>query len=339
MSPSKVCTHVSLLVVALGACGGDESVGPAGDAESSMAIVSGAEQRGLAGETLDEPLVVRVADGRDDGIEGVRVAWRVISGAGSFGADESGDTAATVTTPTDADGFARRTFRPTWRGPVRVTASVPGLRGSPSAFRVDAALGKVALTAVEGPERETRAGESMPLEVRVTSARSGTGIGNVDVDWRVVSGAGRLSDALTSTNSEGIARAYFRADALGRSEVAASVVEMPGSEAMFTTDARGVLIWLVGDEFVVPGDAPDLTIPVGTPVAWACWCDTWHLVATAVPPGGASFDTGALRLSDHFEFVPDVAGTWEYVDEISGATGSFTTSAAAVAGNRGRSGS
>ena len=32
--------------------------------------------------------------------------------------------------------------------------------------------------------------------------------------------------------------------------------------------------------------------------------------------GGAAFDSGLLGIGDTFRFVPDVAGTWEYLCQV-----------------------
>lgn len=46
-------------------------------------------------------------------------------------------------------------------------------------------------------------------------------------------------------------------------------------------------------------------------------------MSTSVPPGGAAFDSGGLLWDDRLGFVPGVAGTWECVDQVSGATGTL----------------
>lgn len=51
---------------------------------------------------------------------------------------------------------------------------------------------------------------------------------------------------------------------------------------------------------------------------------TAHIRSTSTPAGGASFDSGSLTEGERFLFVPGVAGTWEYVDQVSGATGTLT---------------
>lgn len=47
-------------------------------------------------------------------------------------------------------------------------------------------------------------------------------------------------------------------------------------------------------------------------------------MSSSAPPGGAFFTSGILRQDDRFHFVPDLAGTWEYFDRVSGATARLT---------------
>jgi hypothetical protein len=49
-------------------------------------------------------------------------------------------------------------------------------------------------------------------------------------------------------------------------------------------------------------------------------------VSTSTPSGGMAFDSGDLTSLETFQFVPNVAGTWNFVDEVSGAEGSLTAS-------------
>ena len=60
-------------------------------------------------EQLDTPLIVRVRDDDDDGLEGARVIFRVISGRGKLSARGNGRAIGAVT---DEDGYARANFHP-----------------------------------------------------------------------------------------------------------------------------------------------------------------------------------------------------------------------------------
>lgn len=43
-----------------------------------------------------------------------------------------------------------------------------------------------------------------------------------------------------------------------------------------------------------------------------------------MPDGGEPFDSGVLRKGEIFRFAPAVPGTWEYIDEVTGAPGTLT---------------
>jgi plastocyanin len=74
-----------------------------------------------------------------------------------------------------------------------------------------------------------------------------------------------------------------------------------------------------------PPCAPDVTVPVGTTVEWYnTESEPRRVTATSAPPGGTLFDSGPLARDAVFQFVPDIAGTWEYVDTIGGSTGTLT---------------
>jgi hypothetical protein len=49
-----------------------------------------------------------------------------------------------------------------------------------------------------------------------------------------------------------------------------------------------------------------------------------HITSSSTPPGGASFDSGPMGPGKRLHFVPDVAGTWKFVDRLSGTEGAFT---------------
>ena len=107
---------LAVLVSSLAGCGGENAGGPA--LPTTLIRVGGDSQSTNVGQTLPNPLVVRVADGNGSGMPGVRVAWSVTSGGGSLSA---------VTATTDAVGAAAVTWT---LGPTvetqEVSASVAG---------------------------------------------------------------------------------------------------------------------------------------------------------------------------------------------------------------------
>src|SRR2546427_702355 len=63
----------------LGSC-----VEPMGLLPTGLAISSGDEQSGVAGQPLQQPVVVTVADGGGRAVEGAQIRWEVISGGGTI---------------------------------------------------------------------------------------------------------------------------------------------------------------------------------------------------------------------------------------------------------------
>jgi IPT/TIG domain-containing protein len=125
---SRIVQLASLAFIA--ACGG-EPIGPRSDAVSLM-VQTGADQFGLAGSTLLEPLQVIVLDPvTRRPVRDVRVEWRVLSGAG-----------ANITTSgatTGVDGEAQATARlGTALGEYVFEAVAPNLEGPPARFTAHA---------------------------------------------------------------------------------------------------------------------------------------------------------------------------------------------------------
>lgn len=95
-------------------------------AASTITLVSGDNQNGRTLAPLGSPFVVKVADDQGDGVAGVTVNWTIASGGGSLSAPS---------TTTNAAGEASVTFiSGMTTGESTVTASAPGLTGSPVAF-------------------------------------------------------------------------------------------------------------------------------------------------------------------------------------------------------------
>jgi hypothetical protein len=244
---------------------------------------------------------------------------------------------------TDSDGIAQVRFMPTWFGPVTVTASAHDA-SEPVTFTADASDPGAVLSIEAGNHHEGKAGDWddvtfgwSRLELRVVDGQRNP-VTNVPVRWAVTSGdvriqvchSGILRSNWTRTGSDGIADVIFRMAAFGTSTVAAAVPGVPVSPVTFTVTATGVVIlldagWFAAGApaFVAPDFSSDATSPNGVPVEWVSLCEAGRITSTSVPPGGEPFDSGELSQGERFEFVPEVAGTWEYVDQVSGATGTL----------------
>lgn len=303
------------------------------DPGAALEIVSGTSQPGRAGHYLAEPFVVRMVDGEGNGVAGAPLHWRVTSGQGVWELDESGDPirfSETYST-TDGDGVARTTLMPTWFGPVEVAADIPGLQ--PSFFVADATDPGVTVSVVSGDGQEGKAGEPVeePLLVRITDGQ-GSPVPNIQMNW---SGNGWFLEP-TISDSEGLAKAFFSAWDVGRFTVTA---RPPGigvnARSDFTTVITALVItlpvpasgffWGFAGPYCEPYiPCEDWSVPVGTPVEWVNYRSAARIVSISAPPGGASFQSGTLGENGRLQFVPAVAGTWEYRDEVSGSTATLT---------------
>ncbi len=190
-----------------------------------------------------------------------------------------------------------------------------------------------------------------PLAVRVTSDNAG--IAGARVQWRVVAGDGEftsfptgspLTDNATTTDANGIAAVYFRPRALGTNTVSASVSGVTPVVFNSTMDPKlrppDVLInagplfdctggldptryWLatISDTLLSASVGQRVGIRYASYLSPVC---TVQFKSTAVPAGGTPFDSGIIHAGDRFDFTPNVAGKWTFVDAINGGTGTLT---------------
>jgi hypothetical protein len=331
------------------------------EAYEGLAIVSGNNQPGKAGQELAEPFVVRVTGPKGAGVEGVEVTWTVTSGEGVLdglwtrcdipgtpGWEKYVDPIPTTSVHTDAAGVARVPFMPTWFGPVTVKAEATGILGDPVTFTTDASdpgatLVEIVSIWASDPRIWAYNNHNTPLVIGVMDGQ-GELVPYVPVNWRVESGTGVLfggcwvfdPTALTVRTNSAV---DFKHKAYGRSTVSAAVPGVQASPFRFELDATRVVVYVQGAGFLGPEGSADIAVPVGARVEFQVFNPTAQIVSTSTPPGGATFDSGILKdNSDHifnypdapelFGFVPNVAGTWEFVDQVSGATGTLTATPA-----------
>ena len=178
--------------------------------------------------------------------------------------------------------------------------------------------------------------------------RTRKGVPDVRVEWTITSGAGELVNVkdegpFTLTDARGFASVSVRPTVLGAITVTASTAAVPGVLATFTAFARkapDIVIHIqpglnCGDPstFRGPDGSSDVTVPVGALVEWVyaeSYSSTFPCMAVVqsdtVPVGGTPF-VGLLNGGDLFQFVPKVAGTWEYGDVNNGGRGTLTARA------------
>lgn len=321
----------------------------------AVEMILGDGQFGTVGESLALPLLVRVTDKRGDGLGAVEVAFSVTSGTGvlngilesCFPSSAFGNPLATVPVETNADGYAWVSMVPAWFGTTTVSAEVNDV--PPVAFTTDVKADVGATVEVADPyEQEVIAGPQRieDFDILVTDGQ-GRGVPGVPVTWEITSGGGsmrgdvgcsseRTTLALTTRTSgldiqeaAGYSQVAFQATAFGVTTVTASVTGLEGSPLTFTVDATKVEIILSQSaegetRFLGPEYTAEVKVSTGATVEWWNQESSARITSTSAPAGGGSFDSGLLGPGERFQFVPDVAGTWDYVDQVSGAQGTLT---------------
>lgn len=112
-----------LLALAAGACNKSDPTDPS--VPASLVTLDGAPQTGGTGDVAVAPLRVMVKNLAGDGVGGVIINWAVTEGGGSV---------AAATSTTSSGGIAAMTFTYGDAGRQVITATIPGLAGSPQTF-------------------------------------------------------------------------------------------------------------------------------------------------------------------------------------------------------------
>jgi hypothetical protein len=125
----RLTMRVALLaaVAAVAACNKSDPVDPTIPAK--MLMVDGEPQTGAAGADAVAPLRVRIVNLAGDPVAGIPVDWEVTQGGG------------TVSNPhqqTSSEGISSVTFTYGTAGAQVITATYPGLTGSPQTFHLTA---------------------------------------------------------------------------------------------------------------------------------------------------------------------------------------------------------
>jgi hypothetical protein len=317
-----------------------------------VAVVSGDNQPGRAGRLLPAPFVVRVTNDRGEAAANMTVTWTVTTGQGSFTDDGISNACwhrlSTTSVQTDADGLAQVPFIPAWIGPVTVTARPTGTSNSVT-FTTDASDAGAVLRLVSEQHLVRKAGEWVDgvryadlLAFQVTDGQ-GNPVPHVAMVFAITSGDAWLDGCAepgsnpalrtTRTRPDGTAFVNILPTTFGTTTLAAAVPGVLVSPVTLTLTVTAVVINLgqpwdspIGffgpDVNVMP--TSDVTVPIGATVEWVNHLETARIVSAGAAPGGISLDSGVLARGERFQFVPDVAGTWEYIDQVSGATGRLT---------------
>lgn len=178
------------------------------------------------------------------------------------------------------------------------------------------------MTVVSGDSQSGKAGAPLakPFVVKVTD-REGRAVQSAAVTWTVRGSEGRFPGrflpawdtvAVVLTGPDGVAQIDFWLNRLGTTTVSASLTAAPEVQATFTMHATVLVISNIGWPWVGFSVPYPESVPVGTPVEWFNYAsDSVRIAPETIPSGGEAFARTMLE-QERTEFVPNVAGTWEW---------------------------
>lgn len=163
---------------------------------------SGNNQSAPTGTAVPVNPTVLVRDGNGNPVAGVSVAFAISAGGGTI------QSSTDLTSALGIAGGGTWTMGPL-AGSNQLTASAPGLAGSPAVFSATGTptTGPPAsLTKISGDNQSAPAGSVLAesLVVRVADA-GGTGVPGISVSWSVLSGGGTVSSSTVTTDLAGLA--------------------------------------------------------------------------------------------------------------------------------------
>jgi adhesin/invasin len=174
-------------------------------APATTLVLNGGNNQSAAAQTqLPTPISVKAVDGNGNGAAGVAVTWAVTAGGGSL-------SSTTSVTRSDGTTDVMWTLGPTV-GAQTVTATAPGLQGSPITFTATATVGAPSRLAIITQPSSTAASGVPFAQQPVLQLRDGSGNAvaqaGVSVTAAIASGGGTLGGTTTrATDANG--RATF----------------------------------------------------------------------------------------------------------------------------------
>jgi adhesin/invasin len=169
---------------------------------NTIAVNAGNNQSATIGTTVPIDPSVIVTDGSGNGVPGVQVTFAVASGGGSIPGGP-----AVVTT--NASGIATS---PNWTlgtvaGTNTLTATAPGLVGSPITFTATGTVGQAVTIAINGGNNQAATvGSTLPVNPSViVRDAGGNPVPGVSVAFAVGAGGGSITGGAATTDAAGIA--------------------------------------------------------------------------------------------------------------------------------------
>jgi len=184
----------------LGACTSSEP----NRTPAQLAVVTGNNQTGGAGQALPIPLTVRVNDRAGDPVSGVSVAFAIKSGGGNLQGTQ-------VTTSSQGLATSVWTLGTVAGRADTVTASAAGLAGSPIVFTATVQAGAATTaTLLQGNNQTGTIGQALgtPIAAQFRDAYNNLAVGQ-SVTWLVLTGGGTISATSTLTDAQGEATATW----------------------------------------------------------------------------------------------------------------------------------
>jgi hypothetical protein len=224
---------LAVLLISLPGCGGDLLLpeGPAGQLVSEVTMVNGDDQQGPVGGVLALPLQVKVLTESGEPAEGVRVIFELADPA-------AGLLSPPFVTTNDAGEAVASWTLGTVPGSYVAVARIATAEGTGIEFHATAHPAApdtlAAIPPLDQPGAREQAVRDSP-QVRVVD-RFGNPVPGIPVAWQVIAGEGRVGNAITSTDAEGIATVdWILGNRLGVHKLTASVEQSStGSPATFT---------------------------------------------------------------------------------------------------------
>ena len=165
-----------------------------------LKLISGDNQTGDIGTTLDEPFKVKVIDTSGDNVVNQTVRFVITQGRGSL---------STANPKTDSDGIAQTYLRlGNTVGTTTVEARLDNL--TPVTFTASSESAPSRITLISGNNQTAYRNVQTddPLRVQVTDINR-NGIADVNVKFSITRGSGNLSDANVKTDADGYAEIHL----------------------------------------------------------------------------------------------------------------------------------